>query len=75
MRFLAGLGLIVTGLLALGFLLLFIDLVITGISTGAVYRYINMAEVLALFLGTGYMAIRSLKFVRTPRRGVKAGSA
>jgi hypothetical protein len=75
MRFLAWLLLIVTAFLALGFLLFFIDLVITGIFSGVIYRYINIAEVLALFLATGYMAQRSLRFIWAPRRNVPAEAA
>jgi hypothetical protein len=67
MRFLAYVVLVVTGLFALGSLLLFIDLVVTGLTTGAFYRYVGMAEALALFVATAFMASRARRFMRAPR--------
>jgi hypothetical protein len=65
MRVLAWVLLVVTGTLALGLFLLLIDLALTGLTTGALYRYVGMAEVLALFLCTAYVGSRCLRFVRS----------
>jgi len=66
-RLLAWLLLVSAALVALGFLLAFLDLVVTGLTTGDVYRYEAMAEALALFLGTGFVTSRSLRAVKHPR--------
>jgi len=64
MRLLGWVLLVVTGTLAFGLLLVLIDLVLTGLTTGALFRYVGMAEVFALLLSTAYIRSRCLRFVR-----------
>jgi hypothetical protein len=63
-RGLAWLLLIVTGLVSLVVFVVFLDLVITGLASGVLFRYLAMAEVLVVFLATVFVASRLRRYVR-----------
>lgn len=67
---LAWLYVIVTCIVAAGILLVFVDLLVTGITSGNIYRYESMVIALALFSGVAFLAFRALKRIRR-RKGAQ----
>jgi hypothetical protein len=53
-----------SGILAFGFLLAFVDLVATGVTTGDPYRYEAMMAAFVLFAGAAYVGWRAFRYIR-----------
>jgi len=66
MRLLARIGLMVSGVLALGCLFIFVDLTVVHISSANASMLDSMALSFGLFAGLTYLALRSLKMIRRP---------
>jgi hypothetical protein len=60
----------VTCIVAVGLLFVFVDLLVTGIRSGNIYRYESMVIALALFGGVALLAFRALKRIRR-RKGAQ----
>lgn len=74
MKALAWLAMVLAGILALGFFLVFIDLVSTKITNGSASAYLDMALALGLFCGSAYVASRSIRRIRSEPHHTEAAT-
>ena len=64
MKVLAWLTMFLAGILALGFLIVFVDLSATKIFNGDLFMYMDMALARLLVGGTSYIALRAFRSIR-----------